>query len=75
MRDDDQELIQETFLSVREYLVYPQDLQEQVEKVSQNSEDMDSFIDGLKRATSAQEDPSRKTDGQIFLNDLRRRLS
>ncbi len=75
MRDDDRELIQETFLSVREYLVYPQDLQEQVEKVSQNSEDMDSFIDGLKQATSAQEDPSRKTDGQIFLNDLRRRLS
>ncbi len=75
MRDDDKELIQETFLSVREYLVYPQDLQEQVEKVSQKSEDMDSFIDGLKRATSAQEDPSRKTDGQIFLNDLRRRLS
>ncbi len=75
MRDKDIELIQETFLSVREYLVYPRDLRARVEEVSKKSDNMDAFIDGLGQATSAQEDPSRKTDGQIFLNDLRKRMS
>jgi hypothetical protein len=74
MRDEERKLIQETFLSVRTYLVYPQDIREQVEEVSQKSEDIDTFIDEFKRVTSAQEDQSRKTDGQIFLNDLRRRM-
>jgi len=74
MRDEERKLIQETFLSVRAYLVYPQDIREQAEEVSQKSEDIGAFIDEFKRVTSAQEDPSRKTDGQIFLNDLRRRM-
>jgi hypothetical protein len=74
MRDEERKLIQETFLSVRTYLVYPQDIREQVEEVSQKTEDIDTFIDEFKRVTSAQEDQSRKTDGQIFLNDLRRRM-
>lgn len=75
MRDDEKKLLQDTFSSVRAYLVYPQDLRASIEKLKQKSQDLQAFMDIFKRIVSDESDSSRKTDGQIFLNDLRKRLS
>jgi len=74
MRSREKSVVDEAFLSVRAYLVYPQELRRTIEEISLKSKDIDAFVTEFKRAVSAQEDPSRRTDGQIFLNELRRRL-
>ncbi len=56
------------------YFVYPQELQALVEKVSSGSPDVKTFIEKFKQVLSAETDPTHKTDGQILVNELRRRL-
>ncbi len=67
-------LIWDSFSSVMAYLVYPQELRKLIEKASSETADMPAFLDKFKQVVSNEADPTRKTDGQIFLNDLRKRL-
>jgi hypothetical protein len=75
MDETEKKLLWETFSSVMVYLVYPQELRKSIEKISGESADMNAFLEKFKQALSGEADPTHKTDGQIFLNDLRKRLS
>lgn len=75
MQEAEAEFVRDTFSSVMPYLVYSQELRDLIEKVSGESPNIEAFIDRLKQVISEKTDTTRRTDGQIFLNELRRRLS
>jgi len=75
MQEAEVMLIRDTFSSVMPYLVYPQELRSLLEKLLGENADIKAFVEQLKQAISTEADPTRKTDGQIFINELRRRFS
>jgi len=75
MQESETKLVRSSFSSVMVYLVYPQDLRELTERVLSESQSIEMFLDNFKQAISAEVDSTHKTDGQIFLNELRRNLS
>lgn len=74
MQEAEAKLIRDSFSSVMPYLAYPQELRSLIERTLGESAGIEVFIEGLRQAISAEADTTRKTDGQIFLNELRRRL-
>lgn len=54
------------------YLAYPQDIKPLIEKAIGESQNVENFMEKFKHAIAAEEDPTKKTDGRIFLNELRR---
>jgi len=74
MQEAEAKLVRDSFSSVMPYLVYPQELRSLIERTLGESVGIEVFIEGLRQAISAEADTTRKTDGQIFLNELRRRL-
>jgi hypothetical protein len=75
MREAEEKLIQESFSSVMPYLVYPQDLRALIERLLKESQSVKEFQEKIKQVISAEADSTRKTDGQIFLNELRRHMA
>jgi hypothetical protein len=75
MLESEAKLVRNSFSSVMDYLVYPQDLRELTERVLGDSQNIEMFLENLKHAISSEVDPTHKTDGQIFLNELRRNLT
>lgn len=75
MREAEAKLVRETFSSVMPYLVYSQDLRGLIEKLLGESPSVEAFVDNFRRAISEEADTTRKTDGQILINELRRRIS
>lgn len=75
MQETETRLIWDTFSSVMPYLVYPQELRGLLEKRLGEEADVKTFVENLRQAISTETDPTRKTDGQIFINELRRRFS
>ncbi len=75
MQETETRLIWDTFSSVMPYLVYPQELRGLLEKRLGEEADVKAFVENLRQAISTETDPTRKTDGQIFINELRRRFS
>jgi hypothetical protein len=75
MREADVEFIRSIFSSVIPHLVYPQDLRETLEELLDEKTDIKEFLERLGERIGAETDPTRKTDGKILLNELRRRLS
>lgn len=75
MQETETRLIWDTFSSVMPYLVYPQELRGLLEKRLGEEADVKAFVENLRQAISTETDPTRKTDGQIFVNELRRRFS
>jgi len=74
MQEVEVKLVRESFSSVRPYLAYPQELRSLIERALGEGAGIEVFIEGVRQAISAEADTTRKTDGQIFLNELRRRL-
>jgi hypothetical protein len=74
MQEAEAKLVRDSFSSVMPYLAYPQELRSLIERTLGESVGIEVFIEGLRQAISAEADTTRKTDGQIFLNELRRRL-
>lgn len=74
MQESEAKLVRDSFSSVMEYLVYSQDLRELVERVLGESQNIEKFLEKFKQAISGETDSTHKTDGQIFLNELRRHL-
>ena len=74
MRESEKELIWESISSVMAYIVYPRDLRSLVERKLNESQNIQEFIEKFKQAVSTERNPTHKTDGKIFLNDLRKRL-
>jgi len=75
MQEAEVRLIRDTFSSVTPYLVYPQEFRNLLEKLLGEKADIKAFVEQLKQAISMEADPTRKTDGQIFINELRRKFS
>lgn len=75
MEETEKKLLWDSFSSVMTYLVYPQELRRLIEDASGESTNINEFLDKFKRTVSSEADPTHKTDKQIFLNDLRRRLA
>lgn len=75
MQETETRLIWDTFSSVMPYLVYPQEFRGLLEKRLGEEADVKAFVENLRQAISTETDPTRKTDGQIFINELRRRFS
>lgn len=74
MQEVEVKLVRESFSSVRPYLAYPQELRSLIERTLGESAGIEVFIEGVRHTISVEADTTRKTDGQIFLNELRRRL-
>lgn len=75
MQEAEAKLVLDSLSSVMPYLVYPQELRAIVEKAMSESTDVKNFIEKFKQTISAEADPTHKTDGQILVNELRRKLS
>lgn len=75
MQEAEVRLIRDTFSSVTPYLVYPQELRSLLEKLLGEKADIKAFVEQLGQAISTEADSTRKTDGQIFINELRRKFS
>jgi len=74
MQEAETKLVRDSFSSVMPYLAYPQELRSLIERMLGENVDIKVFIEEVRQAVSAEADTTRKTDGQIFLNELRRRL-
>jgi len=74
MQEAGKKLVLDSLSSVMPYLVYPHELRAAVEKVLSESLDVNAFVEKFKQNISAEEDQTHKTDGQIFVNELKRRL-
>ncbi len=75
MQEAEAKLVLDSLSSVMPYLVYPLELRAIVEKAMSESVDVKNFIEKFKQTISAEADPTHKTDGQILVNELRRKLS
>ena len=75
MREAEAKLVRDSFSSVMVYIVYPQDLRGLIERVLSDSQSIETFLEKFKQAISAEADSTHKTDGQIFLNELRGHLT
>jgi hypothetical protein len=75
MQESEAKLVRDSFSSVMAYLVYPQDLRGLIERVLGESQSVEVFLKKFKQVISAEADSTHKTDGQIFLNEVRRHLS
>ena len=73
MEDAESKLVRDSFSAVMAYLVYPQELRGSIENML-GARNLEEFMGTLKQRVAAETDATRKTDGQIFLNELRRRL-
>jgi hypothetical protein len=74
MLESERKLIQDSFSSVKIYLVHPQDLRDEIEAIQKESEDLTSFMKKLRETAPPDEETTRKTDRSIFLNKLRRKI-
>ena len=73
MEEAESRLVWDSFSAVMAYLVYPQELRGSIEGTL-GARDLEEFMDTLKQKIAAEADTTRRTDGQIFLNELRRRF-
>lgn len=74
MREEDVKLARDTFSSIMPYIAYPQELKELIEREIKNNESVEGFLENVKRTISERPDVTKKTNGQIFLNEFRRRI-
>lgn len=74
MREEELKLILNSFSSVRVYLAYPRELQAFIQKNASASPDVPTFLEKIEQMISAETDVTRRTDGQIYLNELKRFL-
>lgn len=73
MEEAESKLVWDSFSAVMAYLVYPQELRGSIESAL-GARSFEEFMGTLKQKVAAETDTTRRTDGQIFLNELRRRL-
>lgn len=72
MLEKDAKLVMASFTSAMPYIVYPGELRELIEKELADCDCMETFVENVRKKFSEKYDITRKTDGQIFLNELRR---
>ena len=75
MRDERAKVISESLSSVMPYIAHPGELRESIESGKKECNCIEEFIENFKKKNSEISDPTKKTDGQIFLNELKRNLA
>ncbi len=75
MRADNGKTIAESLVSVMPYVAYPGELKELIRAEEEICASLDEFIENFRKKNSSIADATKRTDGQIFLNELRRNLA
>lgn len=70
MRDEESKLISKSLFSVMPYVTHPEELKELIQTTNNECSCIGEFVESFKRKNSEISDPAKKTDGQIFLNEL-----
>ncbi|MBS3815607.1 MAG: hypothetical protein KGY45_03485 [Hadesarchaea archaeon] len=73
MKESEKDLIQESFVSIRAYLNNPKELENEISKVLEDSDNLEEFIEEFSELSSNTSDTTQKTDQRIFLNNLKNR--
>ena len=68
-------LKEESLSSVMPYVAYPVELRELIEKEAEGCDCIETFVEKFKKKISEGHDVTKKTDGQIFLNELKRNIA
>lgn len=74
MKEEHKKIMIESLYSVMPYIAYLGELKEFIEKEADECENIEAFIEKLKKLNE-KSDIIRRTDGQIFLSELRRNLA
>jgi molecular chaperone GrpE (heat shock protein) len=74
MKEKDAKVLMDSFSSVAPYIVYTDELRDQIKQEMERCDRVETFLENFRRRVSESTDATRKTDGQIFLNELRRRI-
>ncbi|MEM4724308.1 MAG: hypothetical protein QXP01_04795 [Candidatus Hadarchaeum sp.] len=74
MKEEYKKIMIESLTSVRPYIAFLGELREFIEKEASECENIESFIEKMKKQNE-KSDIIRRTDGQIFLSELRRNLA
>lgn len=75
MREAETKLIWDSFSSTMAYLVYPHELREVIQRLLNESQGLQTFMEKLRDKISAETDPVHKTDLRIFFNELRKHVT
>ena len=73
MLEVDAKIVMASFSSVMPYIAYPGELKELIEREIVSCDCIETFVEKIKKKISEINDITKKTDEQIFLNELRRR--
>ncbi|MEM3420705.1 MAG: hypothetical protein QW835_04900 [Candidatus Hadarchaeum sp.] len=74
MKEEYKKIMIESLTSVRPYIAFLGELRDFIEKEASECESIEAFIEKLKKQNE-KSDIIRRTDGQIFLSELRRNLA
>ncbi|MGC8817037.1 MAG: hypothetical protein ACP5PX_04430 [Candidatus Hadarchaeum sp.] len=74
MKEEHKKIMIESLSSVMPYIAFISELREFIEREANECQDIESFIEKLKKLNE-KSDIIRRTDGQIFLSELRRNLA
>lgn len=74
MKEEVKKIMVDSLMSVRPYIAFIGELREFIEKEANECEDIETFIEKLKKQNE-KSDIIRRTDAQIFLSELRRNLA
>lgn len=71
MEEDEKNIIEDAFSSIRVYITNLDELKSDIEKLEDESENLNNFIAELETLTTATRDPTKKADQRILLNRLK----
>ncbi len=75
MLEKDAKLITGSLSSVMPHIAFPSELKQLIEEESVGCDCIETFVEKFRQKISERRDVTRKTDGQIFLNELRRNIT
>lgn len=70
MDEEEREIVEEVFDSVRPYLTYPDQTREVIDSISDGSSSIEEFKEELESRVSKEKDPTTGADYRIFINKL-----
>lgn len=75
MLDKDTKIIKGSLSSVIPHIAFPDELRELIEKERMDCDRIEKFVEKFRQIISETRDVTRRTDGQIFLNELKRSIT
>ena len=75
MPEKDATIIMESLSSAMPHIAFPVELRELIERERVGCDCIETFVEKFRKKISEIHDVTRKTDGQIFLNELKRNIA